>query len=573
MSVVAHHWERPRVGWISFVALSLMVATVLFLVLSPIFTLFVTSFQVGALGGAERFGFDNWIEPFRSPRLLQALWNTISLTVTRQLIALVIGIGIAWIIARSNLPGRGWLEFGFWIALFMPPLPVAMSWILLAGGRSGILNVLAHDYLPFSSQPLFNIYSWWGIVWLHLVTTTIPIKVLLLTPAFRNMDAALEESARTCGTGLFRTITRVVIPIMLPPIIVVMILGIIRSMQAFEVELVLGTPASIDVYSTIVYRAMRQEPPLYGMASALSLIFILLIVPLILLQQWASARSRVSAIRGRFSSRTQDLGRLRWPIFAVFILLLFFMTALPAAMLLVGSFMKIFGAFDLPQIWTTRHWSNAFSQPEIPQAFMNTLKLGIGASAIGMLVYTAIAYVLAKDRMVGRRAFEVLTWLPTMVPGIVLSLGLFQMFLQSPTLRVIYGTLWALILAVLIGNLTIGVQIIRATISQLGAELEEASSASGASPFQTFLRVVLPLITPSVIVVGLETFATAVSAVSVVVLLSTGASQPLSVLQLADLDAGQFEPATILGLLIMAISVLAAIIARVVSSRFGVARH
>jgi ABC-type Fe3+ transport system permease subunit len=81
------------------------------------------------------------------------------------------------------------------------------------------------------------------------------------------------------------------------------------------------------------------------------------------------------------------------------------------------------------------------------------------------------------------------------------------------------------------------------------------------------------LITPSVIVVGLETFATAVSAVSVVVLLSTGASQPLSVLQLADLDAGQFEPATILGLLIMAISVLAAIIARVVSSRFGVARH
>ncbi|MCS0496556.1 iron ABC transporter permease [Ancylobacter sp. MQZ15Z-1] len=550
----------------------LFIAAVAVVTLFPVVVLFVTAFEVGTFGRETVFGFDNWIEPFRSPRLLEALWNTLTLSAARQIIALVVSIGLAWLIARSNLPGRGWLEVGFWIAMFMPALPVTMAWILLAGGRSGLINIWLRDLSSFLPYPLFNIYSWGGIIWVHLVTSTIPIKVFLLIPAFRNLDASLEESARACGSGLIETIRRIVVPLMVPILVVTTLIGLIGAMQSFEIELILGTPASIDVYSTIIYSAMKQEPPLYGVASVLSILFVTAILPFVFLQKWYGGRHTYGTLGGRFSSRTQDLGRWRWPLFALVLLLVMLMTVVPTAMIITGTFMKLFGAFNLPQPWTLDHWHEAFSQSELYRSLTNTLKLGFGAAFTGMIVYSAIAYITARKRYMGGGLLDFLTWMPTVIPGIVMSMGLLQMFLQVPVLRPIYGTTWALILAVLIGGMTVGAQIIRGTLLQLSSELEEASWTSGASRWRTFRKVLLPLVAPSVIVAGLNIFGTGVSVVSLVVLLGTGPSQPLSILQLAYLDSGHFEPATIIGLFILAIAVTAAVLARIVSARFVLSR-
>ena len=564
---------RPRFG-ISPAALAcwLFIAAVAVVVLFPVVVLFLTSFEVGTFGRETTFGLANWWQPFESPRLGAALWNTFTLSLARQAIALVVSIAIAWLIARSNLPGRSWLEVGFWIAMFMPALPVAMAWILLAGGRSGLLNIWLRDLLPFVDGPVFNIYSWAGIVWVHLVTSTIPIKVFLLIPAFRNMDAALEESARASGTGLFETVRRIVVPLMMPILIVTTLIGLIGAMQSFEIELILGTPASIDVYSTIIYSAMKQEPPLYGVASVLSIMFVGALLPFVLLQKWYSRSHTYGILGGRFSSRAQDLGAWRWPLFALVLALVLIMTVLPATMIVIGTFMKLFGAFNLPHPWTTEHWHDAFSQSELVRSLLNSLKLGFGAALAGMVVYSAIAYITVNRRFAGGHLLDFLTWMPTVIPGIVMSMGLLQMFLQVPVFRPLYGTIWALIFAVLIGGMTVGSQIVRGTLLQLSAELEEASLTSGASRLRTFFKIVLPLVAPSVIVAGLNVFGTAVSVVSLVVLLGTGPTQPLSILQLAYLDSGHFEPATIIGLLILCIAVTAAVLARIISARFSVAR-
>src|SRR5689334_20530139 len=215
-----------------------------FVVLYPGANLLLSSFQVGPFEAPTGYGLDNWHDAFASRYVVRAIYNTLSLSLTRQAIAFVLGVLIAWLIARTNLPGATWLEFGFWIALFMPALPVAMSWVLLAGSRSGLLNPII-ERLPFVQHSGLNIYSWWGIVWVHLMTSTLAVKVFLLVPAFRNMDASLEDAARTCGSNIFGALIRVVVPIMMPTIAVVTLLGLIRSMQAFEVELILGTPAQI----------------------------------------------------------------------------------------------------------------------------------------------------------------------------------------------------------------------------------------------------------------------------------------------------------------------------------------
>ena len=295
---------------------TLVLALVAFLVLYPAFTLLVTSFQIGAFTPNPSVGLDNWREIFAKPRLVSAVLNTLSLAATRQVLALIAGVVIAWLIARTNLPFSGLIEVGFWIALFMPALPITLAWVLLAAENIGLLNLFVSTYFGWPTDT-FNIYSWWGIVWVHMMTATLAIKVFLLVPAFRAMDAALEDAARASGAPIFKTLLHVVVPIMMPTIIVVTLLGFIRSMQAFEIELILGGPVRIEVYTTAMYKAINGQPPGHGLAAALSVMFLGVIAPLVALQQWYGARFSHASISGKFSNRIQDLGRWRWPLSAL----------------------------------------------------------------------------------------------------------------------------------------------------------------------------------------------------------------------------------------------------------------
>ncbi len=551
---------------------TLLLAVVGFLVLYPVLSLLMTSFEVNEFGQPTAYGLGNWARIFEYNRLTQALVNTFSLALMRQLIGVVVGVCIAWIIARSNLPGRTILEVGFWVALFMPALPVTLSWVLLLAGRNSILNQWMLQ-LPFIDRPVFNAYSWWGIVWVHLMTSSIAVKIFLLVPAFRAIDSSLEEAARTSGASLLRTLWKVVVPIMGPTILVVVLISFVRSMQSFEIELILGAPKGISVFSTVIFAAMTREPPAHGLASALSIVFILSIIPIVLLQQWYTHRYTYSSISGKFANRIQDLGKWRWPLFAAIVVLLLLMTVVPLFFLFLATFMKMFGVFKMATPWTFANWVGAFQRSEVEHAFFNTLQMAGSASVAGMMAYTLIAYVIVKMRFYGSRALDFFTWLPTLVPGLVLSLGFLQMFTGVSVFRPLYGSMIVLVIAVLISTMTIGTQLIRVALGQIGRELEEAAWASGGSRFYTFRRVLLPLIAPSIAVIGLEIFATSNAAVGIVALLGTGSNQPLSILQLTLLDSGRFEQAAVIGVLIMVMTITSAILARWIGYRIGMGRQ
>jgi iron(III) transport system permease protein len=154
----------------------------------------------------------------------------------------------------------------------------------------------------------------------------------------------------------------------------------------------------------------------------------------------------------------------------------------------------------------------------------------------------------------------------------VTSLGLLWLFLSTPIFRPLYGTIWILIIAMGISGITIGVQLIRASLLQLGNELEEASWASGAGWSLTMRRVLMPLMAPTIAIVGLQSFAGAVSAVSLIALLGSASNKPLSLLQLEYLDTGLFEPASAIGIMIFGLAIVAAVLARVISNRVGLSR-
>jgi len=205
----------------------LVLGIVLFAVLYPAGVIIFSSFETPGEKLVSGFGLQAWKIAFADPAILSAIWNTLTITLARQAIALPIAILLAWVIARTDVPGATTLEFLFWLGYFLPPLPVTMGWILLLDPDYGVLNRWLTQ-LPFVTKAPFNIYSFWGIVWAHLTTSTIAVEVMLLTPAFRNMDATLEEASLVSGAGVVRTITRIVVPLLTPIVGVVLLLGIVR---------------------------------------------------------------------------------------------------------------------------------------------------------------------------------------------------------------------------------------------------------------------------------------------------------------------------------------------------------
>lgn len=550
--------------------LTLFLALVCFLVLTPLFLLLFSSFQLGRPGGPTVYGIEGWRQALTSPGMVAAIYNSFSLAIARQFIATTAGIFLAWLLARTDLPLRGWLEFLFWLSYFIPALPVALGWILLLDPKYGLLNQWLME-LPYIKEPLFNIYSFWGIVWVHLTATTLAIKVMLLTPAFRNLDAALEESSRVAGAGPLQTLIKVIVPIMMPAILVAFILGLIRSLEAFEIELILGVPVGLHVFTTKIYSFVTVEPPQYPPAAALGSFFLLILVFLVALQRLYLGQRQFTTVSGRgFSTRPMSLGRWRMAAFVLVLSVTLCTTFIPTAFLFLATFMKLFGFFHIPDPWTLDNWRQVLKDPIFIRSLQNTVVLGFSSAGVGIVLSSVIAHIIVKSRFSGRGLLDFVSWLPWSIPGILLGMALTWTLLMIHQVIPIYGTMYALVLAMAISGLPLTIQVIKSFLMQLGDELEEASEVAGASWFCTYRRILLPLLLPCLIVVGLLEFIAAARNISTVVLLATGRTRTLALLMLDFTAGAELERATVVATIIVILVVVAAFAARYMGGQLGI---
>lgn len=543
--------------WLFIAVLGLLIL----FVLSPIVLIFVNSFRTTWVGSHSSFGLQAWRTAVSEPGIQTSILNTIALLSARTLISFPIAIFIAWLLARTDLPGREWVEFIFWILCFMPSLAVTLGWILLLDSDSGLLNQFLARLVGAAKGP-FDIYSFWGIVWVHLASTAIAFKVILLTPLFRHMDGALEDASLVCGATRWQTVRRILLPIMTPGAILVLLAAIIYGLQTFEIELILGTPIGFDVYSTKVYSLLRQEPPLFGAASALSTMMLLLIVPVLASQRSFLERRQYVTVTGRHSDRRTPLGRWKIPALILLLSTALLLTIVPAVTLLAGSFMKLLGYFQIQDPWTTAHWTNVFHDSIFIRSGLNTLKIGVGTAFASAIVCALVAYLSLRAPYRARWILDVVSWLPATMPGILVGVGLLTVFVGLPMFRPLYGTVALLIIATVITNMATGTQLIKSNILQIGAELEEVSRALGASWGTTFLRIVVPILSPVLLLVGAISFTRATQDISGTALLATFSSRPLSLLQLDYMASGQYESAAVIATLICLLSIAGTVVAR-----------
>ena len=541
---------RPYLSWPWIFSLSVVGLSALVLAY-PLAILFIRSFAINPPGEPTAWGLEGWIAAYNDRAVPIAIGNTLLLAVLRITITTALAIFFAWVVTRTDTPLKGVIEMSLWLGFFLPLLPMTMGWILLLDPQYGLINQFLMKTFRLSSAP-FDIFSYWGIVWSHLAFST-SVRFLLMTPAFKSMDAALEEAARVSGSSNAGVLLRITVPVLAPALLASTVLGFIKSLESFEIELVLGIPAGIYVLPTKIYDLIHWEPPLYNRATALSGIFLLAIFALIWLQYALLHGRQYTTITGRgYVVRPLSIGRWRWATFGVSLLFIFVMILLPLVTLLMGTFMEFFGHFDMEKPWTTRHWMQAFSDSVFLRSLMNTLILGIGASIVGVILYVLLSYYIVRTRFAGRKTVDILSWLPWGLPGILISLALLWATLGSGGLvKVLYGTIYLLVAAIIIKEMPLGTQILKAGIMQVSNELEEASMVSGAPWPRGFCRILLPLLRPTLIAVALIVFISAVRDIPTVIFLSTYQSRTLSLLMLDYIAEANMERAAVLGVFIV----------------------
>lgn len=560
-------WLPPLDGGTALMAV--LIGFMGFYVLYPLTLIVINSFNTATIAEPEVWGLGAWRQAFAEPGIWRSLWNSVKIGIVLQVVALPTGIFLAWLLARTNIFFPNFFEFGFWISFFLPGLATTFGWMLMLDPSTGLINSWLRQ-VPFLSGLNFDIYSFWGIIWVHVVSHGLSTKVMLMTPAFRRMDASMEEASRMSGASALTTLVRITVPAMTPVIIVVFLLSVIRIFSSFEIELLLGVPWGFYVYATKIVDLARQEPPLVNQAAALGSVILIFLLAFIPIQRKLITRRQFTTVTGQFKPKIIDLGVWRYPATAFVALVVFVLDVVPLLSVLGGSFMTRFGFFNLPKTWTLEYWKMALGDPRIVNGLQNTLLVAVSAAIFGALVFSLIGYVLVRSKLPGRALLDSICWLPSAIPGVLSGLGLLWMFLGTPFFRPFYGTIVLLVIAQVLGGITISTQILKANFVQLGKELEESSRMSGAGFWRTYFKIVFPLMAQTMVMVGVIKFMFAAQHSGAIILLATSETRTLSLLALDQIAAGYREVASITIILVTLLTLGLAIVARSFGLKVGI---
>ena len=515
---------------------------------------------IGSFGEAGHYGWAGWQALTHAHRALVALGNSVELAILTQAGSMVIAIAIAWILGRTDLPGRQVFEFAFWLSFFMPTLAVVQGWTLLLDPHYGLMNQWLESAFGLSAAPL-DIYSKPGIVFAHLATTTISAKVMMLVPAFRALDSRLEEAAVVSGSSRWETVRRVTLPVLRPTLVVTALLGLVYALQSLELELVLGAPRNIEVYSTLIYRMTQSDPIDFRGAFVLGDVIAVITIGFAWFANRTSGHGNQGATSSQATFHPIRLGRARWPLATAIAALCALLTIVPCIFLLMSSVMTRFGFFDLTPVWTLQHWADVLRDPDFLSSLRHTVVFAGGSAALAVALSLLLAQLILHAHWARASLLSVVSWAPSSIPGVLFSLSWLWVILTllPPWM---YGSITSLILVTALAWITLGTQMVRNRLAELSPFWSEAAWVAGASRWATWRTVVLPLYARTLAVVAIMVFKSAIRDVGHIALLSSADNQPLSILQLGFIADGRSEPAAVVGVLLAMLASVAACVVR-----------
>ena len=331
-------------------AIWLLLVLVVAIVLPPFWFLLRTSFTVGT-GAQAHIGFDNFLAVLSHSG--SELWITsISYALGSSTLAIALGVSSAWLVARTDAPFRRVAMVAAFLSLAVPVIIKSVGWIMLLGPNSGLINVFLRSVFGGVEGPI-QLYSLGGMIFVEGMLW-MPIVFLLAVPVLGAMDPSLEEAAATSGADLRAIFQRITLPLMRPSIVAVFLLALIRSLESFEVPLLIGAPGNLHTLTTAIYESMHSGfLPKYGEASAFAVLLLLIVAgPLIYYYRMTREVERFATITGKgFRPRRLSLGAWRWPL-GLWLLVIPLSLGAPVLIMLWASFLPVYKPPELADIAT-----------------------------------------------------------------------------------------------------------------------------------------------------------------------------------------------------------------------------
>ncbi len=529
-------------------------------VVTPLLFLILGSFSQARLPSEFSFltlGLTNYIKVWSDPGTYAVFSNTMWFATGSTAVGIIIAAGLAWLVERTNIPGKIWIYAGVPMTLAMPGMLQSMAWVLLASPRIGFINKGVMDVFGLAAAP-FNIYTLEGMIFIEGLRT-VPTAFLMLVPLLRSMDPALEEAAAMSGARPSSALRKVTLGLMLPGLMAVTIYQFTSALEGFEVPGILGLPAGIYVFSTKIYTVLHSASslPSYGEANALAMLYLIVaIIGTYLYGRVITKSERFTIITGKgYRPRLLQLGVWRWPAFGLVVLYLALSAILPFLVLAYVSFIPY---LQVPsaKAFAAMSWSNyetVFQTEQIGRMLWNTLVMTLSVATGVVIISFLISVVVVRSKFWGRKVLDQLAFLPHAIPGIVMGLALLWIYLQIDKLGVgLFGSLTSLIIAFLIGYMSYGTRVMNAAVLQIHKDLEEAAKISGAPQWRVFLRVFFPLLMPAFVGVWIWTVLHVVRAAGKPLILTDGAENEVLAVVIWNMwDEGYTEAVGAIGTMLM----------------------
>lgn len=526
-----------------------------YLTVVPLVILGLASLKPEGFLDDEGWTLANWRAVYLGRELWPMLANTLVFALGSTAAALVLGTLLAWLVERTDLPGRGLVRVLIILPLATPPLLLAIAWVLLLSPRTGFFNFALMDMLGLAAPP-FDIFTLGGMIFVETMVL-LPSVYLMLAPAFRNMDPNLEHAAFVSGASVWTVVTRIVLPLLRPAILAAAVFMLIVCLVVFDVPGTIGMPVRIFVVSSLVYIWAAESPtglPLYGRIAALAMFFVLILIALGLVYQLLSLQGqRFATVSGKgFRPRPMPLGRWRWPAFAGVWTYFVLATIAPLAVLLVTSllpFQTRITAAALERL-TFDHHLAFLTNVRLLTAVQNTALIALVSASAVALLSLVVSWTVVRSRAPGRRVIDLLAFLPLGIPGVMIGVALITTYLTLTWIP-IYGTVWILVVAYVTTFLAYGTRTTNGVLVQLHRDLEEAATIAGAGFWTVLRRIVLPLALPALVAVWVWVFAHAARELSTALMLHGRHNTVISTLMWNFWSGGDAPRAAAVGVWLM----------------------
>lgn len=534
----------------------------------PLVAFVYTAFAEETPTGPGALTFANVLHVYRDPFIAGVIGNTLVFAAGTALLTFVLGASIAWLVERSDCPGRNIFHALALVSFAVPGLLTTMAWMLALSPNIGWANALLEQAFGLHKAPL-DIYTMPGMIW-ALASHSFPLAYLLMGPAFRVLDTRLEEAATAGGARTWEVAVRITLPLLRPAVFSTLMLLFVRGIESFEVPRLIGLPAGVHLMTTEIQSAAAAATPHFGRAAALGLLLLVLAITSVYLYRRSTRHADAFAtITGKgFRPSRVALRRWRWPAACGAAAMFAIALGFPIATL---AWQSLFHNVTTPSVAalaraSLENYHFVLTYPTLGHAFINSGVLGVAAATIVCALGFAMAWLAQRTMPRTGWFIDALAFAPVAIPGIIIGASVLFAYIAAPV--PIYDTLWILLVAYVTMNVPYGMRFAAGGIAQIHRELEDAAAVAGADLLQTFRRVLWPLVAPALIAGWLYVFVLVVRELSASIFLVAPGTQVLGTATLTMWEGGgSYGAVAALGILQIVPLLLIVVLMRWVESR------